>query len=105
MQKRWHASKYKKAKHVRPTDQLSCDQLKGSRIINLDQLQKYISELTTHAVKSSSQIILNVEKRAGLASVRSSQCSRCSFTIDLNTSRKVVGPKGKLRWEANLAAV
>ena len=30
---------------------------------------------------------------------------RCSFTIDLNTSRKVVGPKGKLRWEANLAAV
>ena len=38
-------------------------------------------------------------------SVLSSQCSRCSFTIDLNTSRKVVSPKGKLRWEANLAAV
>ena len=105
MQNRWHTSKYKKAKNVRPTEQLSCDQLKGSRIINLDQLQKYIGELTTHAVKCSSQIILNGEKRAGLASVLSSQCLRCSFTIDLNTSRKVVGPKGKLRWEANLAVV
>ena len=72
MQKRWHASKYKKAKNVRPTEQLSCDQCKGSRIINLDQLQKCIGELTTHAVKCSSQIILNGEKRAGLASVLSS---------------------------------
>ena len=36
MQKRWHASKYKKAKKVRPKEQSSCDQLKDSRTINLD---------------------------------------------------------------------
>ena len=41
----------------------------------------------------------------GLASILSSQCSKCRFTIPLTTSKKVVGPKGKLRWEANLAAV
>ena len=66
MQKRWHASKHKKAKNVRPTEQLSCDQLKGSRIINLDQLQKYVGELTTDAVKCSSQMILNGERGLGL---------------------------------------
>ena len=94
---------YIKAKNVRPTEQLSCDQLKGSQIINLDQLQKYIGELITHAVKCSSQIILNGEKKDGLVSVLFSLCSRYSF--DLNISRKEVGPNGKLRREANLAAV
>ena len=107
MQRRWHASKYQKnanaQKHLMKPS--SNDQLKGSRIINLDKLQEFVDQLTAHAAHCSSQIILSGEKKAGLASILSSQCSKCSFTIPLTTSRKVVGPKGKLRWEANLAAV
>jgi len=110
MKRRWHYLKYQKkaAKQKRQLEKIQVDsseQLKGSRIVNLDKLQEYIDRLVTHAVQCGSQIILSGENRNGLASILSSRCSKCSFMIPLSTSRKVVGPKGKLWWEANLAAV
>ena len=54
---------------------------------------------------SGSDIVLNGEKRAGLASIIACRCSKCNFNIPLTTSEKVPGPKGKIQWEINLAAV
>lgn len=75
MQRRWHASKYqKKANNCRHEVKLSdSDQVKGSRIINLDQLRGFMNQLTTHAAQCHSQIILRGEE-GWLASVLSSQC-------------------------------
>ncbi len=98
-----HAKKM--ARFEIPTKNESRHEQKGSRIINLNELQNYVGQLTAHAIKCNSAIILSGEKRAGLAAVLSCHCSRCNFVIPLNTSRKVVGPRGRLHWEANLAAV
>lgn len=107
MQRRWSAAKYreKKVKSQAHPSTENCDKLEGSRIINLDKLQQYVNELTTHAAKCGSQIILSGEQKSGLASIISSHCSKCSFIIPLTTSNKVSGPKGISRWEINLAAV
>lgn len=51
------------------------------------------------------EIMLQGETQAGLASILSSQCSKCHFTIPFTTSDKVVGPKGVFRWEVNPGAV
>jgi len=106
MQKRWHASKYKKFSERRNTadSENVHDPLDGSRIINLDQLKQFVSELSMHASQCESSITLKGEKKAGLASILSCCCSKCDFSIALNTSKKVQGPKGKMRWEVNLAA-
>ncbi len=107
MQRRWSAAKYreKKVKSEAHLSTENCDKLEGSRIINLDKLQQYVNELTTHAAKCGSQIILSGEQKSGLASIISSHCSKCSFIIPLTTSNKVSGPKGISCWELNLAAV
>ena len=109
MQKRWHAKKYKQLSMRRNSagnkEVQSCDSLDGSRIVNLDHLQQFISELSVHTSKCGSSIALEGEKRAGLASILSCCCSKCGFSIPLNTSKKVLGPKRKMRWEVNLAAV
>ncbi len=83
MQRSWHASKYQKNAQKHLMKPSSNDLLEGSRIINLDKLQEFIDQLTAHAAQYSSQIILSGEKKAGLASILSSQCSKCSFTIPL----------------------
>ncbi len=95
MQRRWSAAKYreKKVKSQAHSSTENCDKLEGSRIINLDKLQQYVNELTTHAAKCGSQIILSGEQKSGLASIISSHCSKCSFIIPLTTSNKVSGPK------------
>ena len=41
----------------------------------------------------------------GLASILYTECSACGHKINLETSEKVRGPRGYLRWESNLAAV
>ena len=79
--------------------------MQGSRIINLDKLQEYINHLTVHGAQCGGDIVLTGETRAGLASIISTHCSKCNYTIPLETSRKVKGPKGNHRWECNLAAV
>lgn len=73
--------------------------------MNLDKFQEFTSQLTTHAAECGGEIIVSGEKRAGLASIISTRCSKCHLTIPLTTSQKVPGPKGYARWEANLAAV
>ena len=79
--------------------------MQGSRIINLDNLQEYINRLTVHAAQCEGNIVLTGETRAGLASIISSHCSKCSYTVSLETSHRVKGPKGTHWWEHNLAAV
>ena len=79
--------------------------LEGSRIINLDKLQQYMNNLKVHTTQCGGDIILTGEKKGGLASIISSKCSQCNHVIKLDTSRKVKGPRGYLRWECNLAAV
>ena len=74
----------------------------GSRIINMDKLKQYTSDLTLHASCCGGSIILNGETRYGLASILTGQCSKC---IKLETSPKVKGPSKYARWECNLEAV
>ena len=54
---------------------------------------------------SGSDILLAGEKQNGLASIILTRCSKCSYTITLETSHKVKGPRGYHWWECNLAAV
>ena len=79
--------------------------LEGSRIINLEELQKYTEDLNKHASQCQGSPVLSGEVRDGLASILSCQCSTCNHTIRLQTSKKVKGPRGYRRWESNLAAV
>lgn len=82
-------------------------EIDGSRIVNISQLEKYITELSRHIAccNSTGNVMLTAEKRDGLASIISTQCSTCGYKVDLETSRKVSGRTGYSRWEVNLAAV
>lgn len=71
--------------------------IEGSRIINVDKLQVYIDDLTKHSLHCGGSIVLCGERRDGLASILSSQCSSCQHTITLETSKKVKGPRGYQR--------
>ena len=73
--------------------------------MNLEKLQEYISKLTVHAAQCGGEILISGEKQNGLAAIISTRCSKCTYTITLETSRKVKGPRGYSRWECNLAAV
>ena len=79
----------------------------GSRIVNIAKLEKYITELSRHVARcnSTGNIMLTAEKRDGLASIISTECSTCGYKVDLETSQKVSGMTGYSRWEVNLAAV
>ena len=100
--RRRNAEKYptKACTHVEESGRVD-----GSRIINLEKLQEYINTLTVHAAECSGDILLTGEKRDGLASIILTRCTQCDHSIQLQTSRKVNGPKGYSRWECNLAAV
>lgn len=71
----------------------------------MEKLQEYVNNLTIHAAQCGGDILLEGEKRDGLAAIILSRCSKCNYTILLETSRKVKGPRGYSRWESNLAAV
>ena len=103
--RRWHAQKYQQKESLQCTSAQGNVTIQGSRIINLEKLQEYINCLTVHAAQCGGDIVLTGETRAGLASIISSRCSKCSYTVPLETSRKVKGPRGNCRWECNLAAV
>ena len=79
----------------------------GSRIVNISQLEKYLDELTHHVSQcdNAGKVMLTAEKKDGLASVISTQCSSCGFKINLQTSRKVCCVTGYSGWEVNIAAV
>ena len=71
--------------------------MEGSRIINLDLLQQYSDSLANHFSSCSGSVVLNEESRYGLASVITGQCTGCQHSIQLETSKKVKGPKGYTR--------
>ena len=96
--------KYKRSPqkiHKHPEKKLT----NGSRIINLDKLQQYTDNLTTHTSHCQGSVLLYGETRQGLASILKGHCSVCDRTITLQSSHKVKGPKGYSQWECNLAAV
>jgi len=86
----------------------------GSRIINLEKLAEFVNTFSQHVItcekttglaENESKIQIEGETRRGLASVLSVKCKGCGKTLELESSKKVVGPKGIKRWECNLAAV
>ena len=83
--------------------------IEGARIVNISQLEKYTSDITIHvaqcAVNTMGKIVLFGEKRDGLSSIISTECSACGYIIKLETSRKVKCAGGHSRWECNLAAI
>ena len=79
--------------------------LEGSRVINMGKLQDSINTLTSHAAKCDTDIVLEGERRDGLASIITGKCLKCDQTFSLETSHKIKGPNGYQRWECNLAAV
>ena len=87
----------------------ACDKenvsLHGSRIVNLEKLQEYINKPAIHATQCGGEILMSGERRNGLAVTISTHCSKCSYTIPLETSHKVKDPRGYRRRECNLAAV
>ena len=102
--RKWHVEKYQQKVSLKRMHAQEVT-IQGSRIINLEKLQKYINQLTVHAAQCGGKIVLTGETKAGLASIMSSRCSACSYTVSLETSCKVKGPRGKRQWECNLAAV
>ena len=79
----------------------------GCRIVNMDQLQKFVAQVSSHSRScQNGSISLTGERyREGLASVLSATCSSCHMEVAFPTSSKVTGLGGGQRWECNLAAV
>ncbi|OWF41646.1 hypothetical protein KP79_PYT25043 [Mizuhopecten yessoensis] len=72
----------------------------GYRIINLDQLQNHVAQLSLHActcpqaislaAKGISPIKLETELRTlGLASVLQAKCAGCNYLLNLETSKRI----------------
>ena len=78
--------------------------LNGNRIISLHQLQHQVEFIADHTANCKSYNDI-VERREGLASVFTIQCSGCNEKFTLPTSIKVKGPSGHQYWENNVAAV
>ena len=98
---RQKAPKEIKQKHTdteRGIDKEDILAIEGSRIINLEKLQEYTDSLTKHSSTCQGTIILSGESRDGLASILTGQCTACSHTIKLQTSKKVKGPRGYRRF-------
>ena len=66
------------------------------RIVNLDQLQKFVAQVSTHSRScQNGTISLTGERyREGLASVLSATCSGCRMEVAFPTSSKVTGLGG-----------
>ena len=79
----------------------------GCRIVNMDQLQKFVVQVSSHSrsCKNGSISLTGERYREGLASVLSATCSGCRMEVAFPTSSKVTGLGGGQRWECNLAAV
>ena len=77
-------------------------------------LETYLNDFTKHILTCSKakeienekeRIKIQGETRQGLASILNVKCIGCGETIDLTTSKKILGPKQTKRWECNLASV
>ena len=88
--------------------------LDGSRIMNLEMLQSYVSQATTHsalcesarkyAMKGESPMTLIGEKKHGFASILSLKCNGCGKTYQIQTSKTCKTPSGDY-FEINVRAV
>ena len=65
----------------------------GCRIVNMDQLQKFVAQVSSHSRScQNGSISLTGERyREGLASVLSATCSGCRMEVAFPTSSKVTG--------------
>ncbi len=86
--------KYKKSVNTKVYKHPENTLTKGARIINLDKLQQYNDSLTAHASHCEGSILLYGETRHGLATILKGHCSTCVYTVTLESSNKVKGPKG-----------
>ncbi len=104
-----HQPEVQPVRVVVPDSQLengsSAPSIHGSRIINIEKLQKYTNDLTIHSARCGGNILLIGETRHGLASILKGECSTCGHMVVFETSAKVKGPRNYCRWECNLAAV
>ena len=86
------------------------------RIINLDKMSDYVSDITIHsalcdearslALKGQKTFVFIGEmSRHGLASVLRAQCMGCHRYFDFNTSNQVHTPNSCSRFEVNIRAV
>ena len=95
--------------HRRLPDDIGCSTLattsalNGCRIINLNNLEHFIGEISSHSSNCGDEIILVGESRDGLASILIEQCNFCQ--IDFPTCSNVCGPTGNRHWKYNLDAV
>ena len=79
--------------------------LKGSRIMNVAELQKSIEVITSHSAQCGGTCTLEGESmHSGLAVVFRAVCSKCSKVFSICSSPRVVTQKGK-KWSVNLGAV
>ncbi len=99
----------KKPRNLKKQSSITTNQevksLEGSQVISLKTLRQYSQDISRHSSSCDGSVILDQEKRAGIASVLKGDCTSCGKTVTLQTSEKVKGPKGYYRWETNLAAV
>ena len=65
----------------------------GCRIVNMDQLQKFVAQISSHSrsCQNSSISLTGVCYRESLASVLSATCSGCCMEVAFPTSSKVTG--------------
>ena len=69
----------------------------GARIVNIEQLGKYTKELSRHVAQceeNTGSVAVLGEKRDGLASILSTECTGCGYKINLKTSPKVKALSG-----------
>ena len=85
----------------------SAPSLDGSRIINLKQLESFISDVSSHSqsCRLGTISLIGETYRNGMSSVLSAKCSSCRADIAFSTSHKIGGVGSGKRWESNLAAV
>ena len=95
---RQKAPKEIQQKHTDTEREIDKVAIEGSRIVNMEKLQEYTDSLTKHSSTCQGTIILSGESRDGLASILTGQCTACSHTIKLQTSKKVKGPRGYRRF-------
>ena len=81
----------------------SLNPLNGSRIINLQELASFITDISSHTHAEVEPFLLLVSH--GLASILFAKCNTCNHDISFTTSQKIGGVGNRMRWEANVAGV
>ena len=79
--------------------------IRGSRIINLEQLQESVGLLTSHSAECGGKYIIEGESmHSGLAVILQASCTKCQKHFSIRTSPRVQTQSGK-KWSVNIGAV